>query len=115
MLTFYLSYWKLFSHSHRQGSPLIYQGEELVEDTYIFNYYFNTGAKCGYEANVDRTASLNIATLALERGLVSFSLLRPLSAPNPRFPELGAMSAVPSGSVRGLDGIAIPLRASSRL
>ncbi|MCD6380921.1 MAG: hypothetical protein J7L50_01165 [Candidatus Odinarchaeota archaeon] len=103
------------SHSHRQGSPLIYQGEELAEDTYIFNYYFNTGAESGYEANVDRTASLNIATLALERGLVSFSLLRPLSAPNPRFPELGAMSAVPSGSVRGLDGIAIPLRASSRL
>ena len=28
--------------------------------------------KCGYEANVDRAASLNIATLALERGLVSF-------------------------------------------
>ena len=63
------------SHSHRQGSPLIYQGEELVEDTYIFNYYFNTGAKCGYEANVDRTASLNIATLALERGLVSETTL----------------------------------------
>ena len=67
----------------------------MAEDTYIFNYYFNTGAESGYEANVDRTASLNIATLALERGLVSFSLLRPLSAPNPRFPELGAMSAVP--------------------
>ena len=28
--------------------------------------------KCGYEANIDRTASRNIATLALERGLVSF-------------------------------------------
>jgi len=28
--------------------------------------------KCGYEANVDRTASRNIATLALERGLTSF-------------------------------------------
>ena len=28
-------------------------------------------AKCGYEANPDRTASRNIATLALERGLVS--------------------------------------------
>ena len=33
--------------------------------------------KCGYEANVDRTASRNIATLALERGSVSL----PLSAP----------------------------------
>jgi len=30
--------------------------------------------KCGYEANVDRTASRNIATLALERGLVSLPL-----------------------------------------
>ena len=33
--------------------------------------------RCGYEANPDRTASRNIATLALERGLVSL----PLSAP----------------------------------
>jgi len=31
--------------------------------------------KCGYEANVDRTASRNIATLALERGLVSETTL----------------------------------------
>ncbi|RLG36709.1 MAG: hypothetical protein DRN91_07300, partial [Candidatus Alkanophagales archaeon] len=28
---------------------------------------------CGYEANVDRTASRNIATLALERGFVAIS------------------------------------------
>ncbi len=29
--------------------------------------------RCGYEANVDRTASRNIATLALERGFVAAS------------------------------------------
>ena len=34
--------------------------------------------KCGYEANVDRTASRNIATLALERGLVSLPLSTPV-------------------------------------
>ncbi|RLG57148.1 MAG: hypothetical protein DRN88_03050 [Candidatus Hydrothermarchaeota archaeon] len=31
--------------------------------------------RCGYEANVDRTASRNIATLALERGLTPVSLV----------------------------------------
>jgi len=37
--------------------------------------------RCGYEANVDRTASINIATLALERGLtlVSFDFETTLS------------------------------------
>ena len=34
--------------------------------------------KCGYEANPDRTASRNIATLALERGLVSLPLSTPV-------------------------------------
>lgn len=63
--------------------------------------------KCGYEANVDRTASRNIATLALERGLVSFETT--LST-HPRVPELGAMAAAPSGLMRRLDGVAIPPR-----
>ena len=63
--------------------------------------------KCGYEANVDRTASRNIATLALERGLVSFETT--LST-QPSVPEPGAMSAAPSGSMRRLDGVAIPPR-----
>ena len=39
--------------------------------------------KCGYEANVDRTASRNIATLALERGLVSLPCLL-YTSPSPR-------------------------------
>ena len=64
--------------------------------------------KCGYEANVDRTASRNIATLALERGFVAISAT--LST-HPRVPELGAMSAAPSGSMRAVGNIIPPRQA----
>ena len=42
--------------------------------------------RCGYEANVDRTASRNIATLALERGFVAISATL---APTPVFQSRG--------------------------
>ncbi len=41
--------------------------------------------KCGYEANVDRTASRNIATLALERGFASETTL----STQPQFSRAG--------------------------
>jgi len=67
--------------------------------------------RCGYEANVDRTASRNIATLALERGFVAISAT--LST-QPSVPEPGAPSAAPSGLMRVVGNI-IPPRASSSI
>ena len=65
--------------------------------------------RCGYEANVDRTASRNIATLVWS-GAWS---LRPLLAPNPEFQSWRDVSPV-SGSMRVVGNISPP-RASSRL
>ncbi|MDF2954623.1 MAG: Transposase, partial [Candidatus Alkanophagales archaeon MCA70_species_2] len=64
--------------------------------------------RCGYEANVDRTASRNIATLALERGFVFTTL-----STQPSVPEPGAMSAAPSGSMRVVGNISPPRASSS--
>ncbi|WP_456486524.1 (Fe-S)-binding protein [Candidatus Alkanophaga liquidiphilum] len=57
------------SHSHRQGSPLIYQGEELAKIIYIFDPYLNTGAESG-EGRCQGSKAQHAAFIKEERTLV---------------------------------------------